>query len=187
MERYQRGDRAAFETLFSRHGGRVFGFLMRATGDRALAEDLLQHTFLNLHRARESYRAGAPFAPWLYTIANNARRDAARERRRGREDLTADGTAPEAAGESPHDAAGDEEAERVRAALEKLPEAQREVIVLHRWHGLSFAEIAEVVGASEGAVKVRAHRGYLALRDLLSKPADDGPRPRPRREGEVRG
>jgi RNA polymerase sigma-70 factor (ECF subfamily) len=173
MERYQQGDRAAFESLFARHGGRVFGFLMRATGDRALAEDLLQHTWLNLHRARASYRAGAPFAPWLYTIANNARRDAARERRRAREDLTADGATPEA-GHDPHaPEEGGEEAERVRAALEKLPEGQREVVVLHRWHGLSFGEIAAVVGATEGAVKVRAHRAYLALRAILEQPAED--------------
>ena len=185
MERYQQGDRAAFETLFQRHGGRVFGFLMRATGDRALAEDLLQHTWMNLHRARDSYRVGSPFAPWLYTIANNARRDAARERRRAREDLTADGATPEARHE-PDGEPGGEQAERVRAALEKLPEAQREVIVLHRWHGLSFGEIAGVVGASEGAVKVRAHRGYLALKALLSRPAEEAP-DRPRRPDEVRG
>ncbi len=170
MERYQHDDRQAFDELFRRHAQRVFGFLYRHTFDRARAEDLLQQTWLKVHRARASYRAGAPFAPWLYTIANNARRDAARGDSRSREELTTDGAAPEAT------PAVDEgpDAERVRAALLALPEAYREVIVMHRWQELSFAEIAEVLSTTEGAIKVRAHRGYLALREILAGSSQSG-------------
>jgi len=167
MDAYARGDRGAFARLFERHAARVYGFLYRHTGDRALSEDLLQQTWLKVHRARAAWRRGEPFAPWLYTIANNARRDAARQRARAREQLTGDGALPEPK-QAPASPADDEAAERVRAALAKLPEATREVIILHRWHDLSFAEIARVTGDSEGAVKVRAHRGYVQLRELLT-------------------
>ena len=67
------------------------------------------------------------------------------------------------------DAGVKERAESVQAALRLLPAAYREVIVLHRWHELSFPEIAEILGTTEGAVKVRAHRGYLKLRELLQE------------------
>ncbi len=164
MESYARGDQASFQRLFERHAGKVYGFLYRHVGNRAEAEDLLQQTWLKVHRARASYRAGEPFAPWLYTIANNARRDAARRRARAREELTGDGAAPE-----PRAGGDDAAGERVRAALAELPEQFREVIILHRWHDLAFAEIATILGDSEGAVKVRAHRGYVMLRDILAR------------------
>jgi RNA polymerase sigma-70 factor (ECF subfamily) len=169
MERYARGAADCFEPLFKRHAGKVYGFLFRHTGDRALSEDLFQQTWLKVHRARDSYRPGEPFAPWLYTIANNCRRDAARGRSRAKEDLTSDGSLPDA----PAPAAGGDEGDRVRAALAALPEGTREIIIMHRWLDLSFAEIAQVLGdgTSEGAIKVRAHRGYLQLRDLLQIPS----------------
>jgi RNA polymerase sigma-70 factor (ECF subfamily) len=168
MTRYRRGDRGAFRALFDRHAGKLFGFLLRHVGERALAEDLLQQTWLKVHRARDEFRDGAPFAPWLYAIANNVRRDAGRARRRERTELTKDGGVPEAAAPTPTRGEG---SDRVQLALAALPEGQREVIILHRWHDLSFAEIAAVLGgdATEGAVRVRAHRGYVALRELLAK------------------
>src|SRR4030095_289411 len=140
MEAYARGDRPSFERLFERWAAKVYGFLVRHTGDRAHSEDLLQQTWLKVHRARATYRAGEPFAPWLYTIANNTRRDAARQRARAREELTADG----APAEPPPPPRADDPGDRVRAALAELPEGTREVIVMHRWQELSFAEIAAV-------------------------------------------
>lgn len=169
MERYVSGDQAAFSALFGRYTGRIYGYLVHATGDRALAEDLAQQTWLRLHNARATFRAGSRFSPWIYAIAANLRRDHARGSLRAGEHLTADGTAPEpeidpaAAAE----AGVKERVESVQAALRLLPAAYREVIVLHRWHELSFSEIAEILGTTEGAVKVRAHRGYLKLRELL--------------------
>lgn len=164
MLRYQQGDERAFDVLYRRHARRVHGLLLRMTGDRARADDLLQVTWLHVHRARGSFRSGERFTPWLYTIANNARRDEARRSGRDRSMLTAEGELPEL---PIAQVADGPDAERVQAALAALPPAYREVIVLHRWHELGFGEIAQVVGATEGAVKLRAHRGYLALREML--------------------
>lgn len=163
MQRFCAGDEGAFEALFERHAAPVRGMLGRLSGDRTLAADLTQATFLSLVKGRGRFMPGAKFKPWLYAIAMNALRD--HHRRHRRERLTDDGDVPE---ESIEPAQRDLGLEReVRTALAQLPEAQREAVVLHRFEGLSFAEIAQTVGLSESAVKVRAHRGYERLRELL--------------------
>src|SRR5258706_6792992 len=120
MRRYCAGDERAFEALFGRHAGRVHAFLVRHVRDRALADDLLQATWLHVHRARASFRDGERFTAWLYTIANNLRRDEGRRRARDRADLTGDGKLPEgrrAAAAAADDAAARERAEHVAAAV----------------------------------------------------------------------
>ncbi|MFN7130523.1 MAG: RNA polymerase sigma factor [Myxococcales bacterium] len=118
-------------------------------------------------RARSRYLAGSRFSPWLYAIAVNAARDAGRRKSRSPETLTSDGALPDTRATAPMVADPGLE-KRVAAALEQLPAAQREAVVLHRFHGLSFAEIAEALGTTIGAAKVRAHRGYEKLRALLA-------------------
>lgn len=162
MQRYLDGDMQAFRALFARHTPRVYGFLLHRTGEAALAEDLTQQTWLRVHAARATFRAGARFRPWLYTIAANLRRDQLRAH--PPEDLP--GTLPEPPQEEDPDEARARR-DLLRRALLALPEPYRDVIVLHRYHDLGFAEIAEIVGATEGAVKLRAHRGYLMLREQL--------------------
>jgi RNA polymerase sigma-70 factor (ECF subfamily) len=164
MERFSHGDSAALDALFRRHSGAVHGYLRRLTGSPALAEDLVQQTFISVVRGRGRYQKGAKFKPWLYAIATNAARDS---HRRGRfERVTADGTV--GASETVDPIEKDEGLNRqVQAALAQLPGPQREAIVLHRFEGLSFGEIAQATGLSESAVKVRAHRGYEKLRELL--------------------
>ncbi len=164
MEQFAQGDARAFDTLFTRHAPAIRGFLHRMTGQRAAADDLTQATFLSLLRARGRYVTGAKFKPWLYAIATNAARD---WRRRGsHESVTEDGATPDGAAE-PTLLADPGLEKVVRAALDQLPDAQREAIVLHRFEGLSYAEIAETAGVTESAVKVRAHRGAEVLRQLL--------------------
>lgn len=164
MLRFVNGEGAAFDVLFARHAGPLRGYLGRLVGAGA-AEDLTQTTFLSLLRARSSFQRDARFKPWLYAIATNAARDLLRRRRP--EELTPRGDLPAGVAASvpaPRDL-GLEAA--VHAALAQLPAAQREAIVLHRFEGFSFAEIAETLEVGESAVKVRAHRGYTRLRELL--------------------
>jgi RNA polymerase sigma-70 factor (ECF subfamily) len=164
MQRFSNGDAEAFDVLFARHGAALHGYLWRLLGDRALVDDLTQTTFLSLVRARGRFRPGARFRPWLYAIATNAARDSLRRRR---ERLTATGELPaDLAAEqaAPQDAPLDAAVQR---ALAQLPESWRTVVVMHRFEELPFAEIAEALGTTEGAVKVRAHRGYARLRELL--------------------
>ena len=164
MQRYQQGDEDAFRCLFARYAGPIYRYFLHRTGRADLALDCAQATWLKLHRARQSYRRDERLRPWLYAIAANLRIDALRSQGRSREALTADGVLPELPVEGP-DAEGRERA--VRRALLHLPDEVRTIIILHRWHDLGFAEIAAMLGQSEGAVKVRAHRAYLQLRTLL--------------------
>jgi RNA polymerase sigma factor (sigma-70 family) len=164
MVRFVEGDRGAFEVLFQRYRQPVHGYLARIVGKRT-GEDLLQVTFLSVIRARGRFDRAARFKPWLYAIATNAARDFLR---RGRaEQLTSHGELPGA--EDTADVPDPDPAmERaLHRALQQLPESQRLPIVMHRFQNLSFAEIAQALDASESAVKVRAHRGYEKLRELL--------------------
>ncbi|MCP3100158.1 RNA polymerase sigma factor [Myxococcus sp. K15C18031901] len=167
MARFCAGEAPAFDALFQRHAPAVRGYLTRLTGSPATAEDLVQLTFLSLVRSRGRFQAGSRFRPWLYAIATNAARDQLRRGHRP-EELTAEGHLPV---DVPAEVAGPRDVglERaVRQALDQLPEGQRVPILLHRFEGMGFAEIADTLGLTESAVKVRAHRGYARLRELLA-------------------
>lgn len=160
----------AFEALFRRYAGRLLQFFGRY-GDRGGTDagDLVQKTFLHVHRARNDFDGGRAFRPWLYTIALNVRREEGRRRLRKRE-VAVDFQEPGGlGGHEPAVAPVTSSASDrlVRRALEKLSPAQREVVLLHWFEGLSFPEIAEMLGATNSAVKVRAHRAYGELKKLL--------------------
>lgn len=165
MESFCKGDAAAFDSIFRRYAVSIHRYLRPLVAGDSQAQDLCQATFLSLVRSRGRYQRGLPLKPWLYAIATNAARDHLRRKRP--EELTPTGEVPHqaAAEAAPEQDAG--MARAVWAALAQLPENQREAIVLHRFEGLSFPEVAATVGASESAVKVRAHRGYERLRKLL--------------------
>lgn len=165
MDRYvDHDDAAAFEALFRRHGGRVRGLFRRSGASEALADDLLQQTFLHVHRGRRDFRRGNKVRPWLFAIALNTQREHWRRTNRRPETALDPEVHPE-----PSVAPGASQAtdRLLRRAMAELPEGQREVIALHWFEGLSFEEVARVVGASVSAVKVRAHRGYERLRERL--------------------
>jgi len=165
MARFCEGDLPAFEKLFQRYGRPIRAYLSRLVGPGP-AEDLAQATFLSVVRSRGRFDRNARFRPWLYTIATNAARD---YHRRHREDVIDESRLlSEASDPSGASVPRDEGLERaVRNALGQLPEGQRLAIVMHRFQNLSFAEIAQALDLSESAVKVRAHRGYKRLRELL--------------------
>lgn len=160
----QKDERRAFEELFRRYGGRLQGYFMRVTGSPELSRDMVQQTFLHVHRARKDFHLDRPFRPWFFTIAHNVRREHFRRKARKPEAMYD----PERHGEPSVDPGVSSASDRVvQRALEKLNEDQRQVVVLHWYEGLSFREIGEAVGASTSAVKVRAHRAYKKLREML--------------------
>ena len=167
MSAYVAGDARAFEALFGRLAPRVHGFFLRSFKDPAVADDLLQVTFMKVHRARKQFRPELAVRPWLFAVAARVRADELRRRLRLPEDADEEAIA-RADEQAPRDPPPDPDVrDAVRAALEALPEAQRAVIHLHRYEGMTFAEIARVLGTTPGAAKLRAFRGYETLRQKL--------------------
>jgi RNA polymerase sigma-70 factor (ECF subfamily) len=177
MDRYAQGEDRAFDELYRAAAPRVRGFLLRLSGDASLADDLTQETFVRVHRARGAFEPAAAALPWFFAIARNAFVDHKRREQTRRVVSAAmppdEGALPEA--EAPLDARGDEVVAAsemlslVRSTLDALTPIQREAFVLVRFEGLSIAEAAQVLGATEAAVKVRAFRAYEALRAALER------------------
>jgi RNA polymerase sigma-70 factor (ECF subfamily) len=170
MLAYVAGERAAFKLLFERYAGLLFGMAKRRLGSDDDACDVVQQTMLQMHRARNDFRPGARLRPWLFTIAMNLVREQYRKRKRRREQVLEPSyspPAPENASEAERDDEQRARATRIPTALASLPAQQREVIELHWFEESPNEEIARVVGASVAAVRVRAHRGYERLREIL--------------------
>lgn len=165
MERFQGGDTQAMEVLFDRHAKGVRSFLARMVRDGALADDLVQSTFLSVVRSADRYQRGLKVVPWLLTIAGNAARDALR-RNRHREVSVEDETVEPFFEMAPSDPGA---RKRIEAAFAELPVQQREAVVLHKLEGLPFDEIARMLDITETAARIRAHRGYERLRGLLGE------------------
>ena len=167
MAAYAGGDDRALGIVYDALGGRLFAFLTRRARDRELAEDLLQQTFLQIHRNRSSFSAGAAVAPWAFAIARRLLIDAMRAKTRLRKnfgDRDEDAMDRLAGASNPELAAGArQETAQLFAKLEALPEAQRVAFELIRIDGLSMAEAAEMLGTTVTAMKLRAHRAYKAL------------------------
>jgi len=173
MNRHAEGDPAAFGEVYDLLGNRLFGFFLRRTRDRATAEDLVQQTLLQMHCARQSYVRGSDVVPWAFAIGRRLLIDG--HRRRKNEVLfdTAEDAGAALDGRVSRDSIPEEVAStrqiaaRVQASLDALPEAQRTAYVLVREEGLSVAEAAEVMGITVTALKLRAHRVYEHLREVL--------------------
>src|SRR5262245_47679626 len=162
MERYSNGDAAAFAELYDAIAPRLVGFLRKATRDGGATEDLMQQTFLQIHRARGSFIPGASVMPWALAIAKRLMIDSARRRRVELGLFThppADDDRMMSA--PPTTAATDDILEarrleqRVQQRLEALPETQRTAYRLVKQEGLSLQRAAEVLGTSVTAVKLR--------------------------------
>jgi len=166
MARYQAGDADAFEDFYLRTRPTVHRYHRAFTANPEHASDLTQDTYLQLHRTRRSYNPALPVKPWLLAIARHVRLMAARTlRRRLSRETALEECPPEIA------AVIDSAADRaiLGQALAQLPDHYREPIVLHHLVGLSFREIAGIVGASEGGTRVRAARGMAMLRQRLGR------------------
>jgi RNA polymerase sigma-70 factor (ECF subfamily) len=168
MTSYSNGDERACAELYRRYSTRLVSFFMRRGKVRYEADDLLQQTFLQLHRAHADYRSGEMVSPWIFTIARNVCHDHGRRRQRRPETFCdfLDHAAPEPEA----DAVIHEERARILAqALDTLPGSQRELLHHHYWQERSWTELAVHAGALPGTLRVRAHRSCQRLRELLDR------------------
>jgi RNA polymerase sigma-70 factor (ECF subfamily) len=188
MLRVRDGDATAFEELVLRYQSRLLTVLEHLTGRREMAEDLAQEVFLRVYRARKRYTPHARFSTWLFTITNNVASNARRSLARRREVHIepADSGAMEplaemalaASGQMPtRQADKSEMCDVVRSAVAALNERQRMAVLLSRFEGMSYADIAEVMQVSPQAVKSLLSRARSALRDALTPYLEHGQRP----------
>jgi RNA polymerase sigma-70 factor (ECF subfamily) len=173
MLAYAAGDAAAFETLYARHKGGVYRYVLRQSANAGIAEELFQDVWMNVLRARASYVPSAKFTTWLYRIAHNRLIDHWRTVSQVElvtaggdeedEDLLA--AIPASRDQEPDErASGREIAGRLQAACAALPALQREAFLLHQEGGLELAEIAELTGAGVETVKSRIRYAVAKLR-----------------------
>ena len=167
MLAYAGGDAAAFETLYGRHKGSLYRFVLRSVKAQGEAEEIFQDVWMRAIEARGRYRPTAKFTTWLYTIAHNLLTD--HWRRKGLTLVELDEDTQAAA---PDDPARSMEARqalsRFAAALEALPPLQRQAFLLHEEGGLSIAEIAAATGSNEEAAKSRLRYAMAKLKAVVA-------------------
>jgi RNA polymerase sigma-70 factor (ECF subfamily) len=181
MLAYQGGDEAAFDRLVETYSPQVFALLTRFLGAKSNREDMVQEVFLRVIRARDRYEPSARFSTWLYRIAFNLSVNES-QRAGGKELHSSDGPPSDDGGDLDRmDEISDERAadpgarmaqvdvvRAVRRAIARLPENQRMVLILAKYEEMPYADIANVIGSSEKAVKSLVHRARENLRGELA-------------------
>lgn len=157
MQAYVAGNNTAFAEIYRRVSPILYSYLLRLTRDRPRAEDLLQTTFVKVHRARSSYIIGAPLIPWMLAIARRAFLDERRMKKSRYEDLSQDGRLPERS--DPSEPMSDDLSDALAQALDGLPENYRDAIHLTKIAGLSLSEAADVLDTTAAAVKLSSTVG----------------------------
>jgi RNA polymerase sigma-70 factor (ECF subfamily) len=165
LEGYQQADAQATTELIRRLSPDLLRFFLAQETSTTEAEDLLQNTWLRIHKARHTYRTGAPVLPWVFAIAKHVRVDGYRKRRRIQQYEIATESLPE--GPPPQESPRAETL-TFESLIANLPPSQREVLTMLKVNGLSLDEIARATCSSVGAVKQKASRAYAKLRTLLS-------------------
>lgn len=184
MLQYQGGSESAFQELYRRHGGRVYGYLRHRVEDSATADDLLQLTFMKLHKSRENYDPKLPFLPWLFWICKTVWLDHLRKLKGGGKVTSLDpetqrglldqNTVPAQDVQSAH-ADSVEQLEKLAPAVAQLRKQEQEALDLRYTQELPFDEIAKRLGLSQVSARKRVSRAVQALKNLLTV----GPQNRP--------
>lgn len=180
MLRVRSGDDDAFNSLVQKYHRPMTHYMYRMTHNQAVAEELAQEVFLRVYRSRESYRAEARFSTWLYRIATNLGVNHARDTRHERAAPTVyldehdpeTGTTPDVADKRPtaeQDLVRDERLKAIRKHVMALPERQRMAVLMHKYQGLEYRQIGEVLKLSESATKSLLFRAYQTLRERLKE------------------
>ena len=174
MDRYAVGDDQAFTDLYDILGPRLYRYLLRQTRDRGRAEDLLQQTMLQIHCSRGRFLRGADVTPWAFAIARRLLIDSIRRRKRESEASDWLSALDPLTGPSSDELLHSKRvAEALERQLERLPIAQRTTFEMIKQDGLTLREAAKAMNTTVNAVKLRAHRAYVALRLSI---ADDAGR-----------
>ena len=178
MLRVREGDDAAFDLLVRKYHKPIVHFMFRMVHNQAVAEELAQEVFLRVYRSRQTYRAEARFTTWLYRIATNLGVNHARDTKheRAAQNVYLDqpdpetGTTPDVADSKAtieQELVRDERMKAIRQHVMALPERQRTAVLMHKYQGLDYKQIGEVLKLSESATKSLLFRAYQTLRERL--------------------
>jgi RNA polymerase sigma-70 factor (ECF subfamily) len=167
VQQIQSGEDAAFDELMRRYKRPVVNFVHRLLGNAADADDVAQEVFVRVYRNLDTYRPKTKFSTWLFALARNAAIDRLRWRTRHPAERIESAAQLAAPSGTADEVAAREVGEQIAAAVDKLPEDQRTALVLAEYHGLSYAEIAEVMHCSEKSVESRLYRAKQTLRASL--------------------
>ena len=170
------GDDTSYALLLERHRGPVVHFMYRMVQNQAVSEELAQEVFLRVYRSRETYEPTAKFTTWLFRIATHVALNSIRDRKKekGHESLDEemlDGMERQVADRQQtveQEMVHEVKLREVRQAIEALPAKQRAAVLMHKYEGLDYAQIAGVLSCSESAIKSLLFRAYEALRGRLA-------------------
>ena len=167
---YQRGDPAATTLLIRQVSPLLLRFFASQYGSRPEAEDLLQDTWLQIHKVRHTHRPAEPVLPWIFAIARHVKVDSHRRSQRIRSREQTMSSLPE-----PADIAKPLPTRDFDELIAVLPPSQREVVSMLKVSGMSLEEVARATGCSVGSVKLKAHRAYEKLRAILKRRGPESP------------
>nr|WP_298994503.1 RNA polymerase sigma factor [uncultured Allomuricauda sp.] len=169
MLKVKKGDLDKLGLLYERHKKKLFGFFYNLGNNPSLSEDLVQNVFMRMLQYRSSFSGDGTFGAWMFRMARNVNYD--HHKKASKNELSSSSSKIEI-----RDPMGDELNEGIEAegnkallkrAMAKLPEEKRQLLVLTKYKGLKFSELAEIMGCSEGAAKVRVHRALKELRSIF--------------------
>jgi RNA polymerase sigma-70 factor, ECF subfamily len=180
MLRVREGDDVGYDILIEKYRKPIINFMFRMVHNHAVAEELAQEVFLRVYRSRQTYRAEAKFTTWLYRIATNLGVNHARDTKheRAAQNVYLDqpdpetGTTPDVADETAtveEVLVRDERMQAIRQHVMALPERQRNAVLMHKYQGLDYKQIGEVLKLSESATKSLLFRAYQTLRERLKE------------------
>ncbi len=165
MARYQAGDSAAVTALLEAVGPQLHRLFLAQSASRRDADDLLQETWLRIHRVRHTYRPGEPVLPWFYAIARRVRID---HYRRASRTTARERPLEEISNLSVTQSRDENRADDLETLLAPLSDSQRDIIRMLKVTGMSLEEVARATSCSVGSVKQKVHRAYRKLRDTMS-------------------
>jgi RNA polymerase sigma factor (sigma-70 family) len=176
MRAVRNGDVEKLGLLFDRHHRALFDFFAKMTGNRAIAEDLVQDVFFRILKYRNTFRAESHFKTWMFHIARNVRFDY--YKKHGSERAAFENSSDELRSGSALPGQRLEQEEQTRlleCALFKLPTEKREILILSRYQEMKYEDIAELLGCELGTVKVRIYRAMKELRHIFFKLSSEKP------------
>lgn len=179
--RYIEGDKTAFDELVERYYKQIYRFLVRFTGRPHLAEDLIQDVFVKVYRSASTFDSSKKFRPWLYSIAANRARDALRSAGRSEkqifiqknagddEQMSLEHLLPGSPSSPDMQMIAQETSEKVKAALQEMPDNLREILILAYYDQMPYKEIADSLGIPLGTVKSRLHKAVTTFGQIWKR------------------